>query len=47
MRIAVARLLDLLKAVAVTRLVVDYNGVLKNELQLWGLEVNGRTLSVG
>lgn len=42
---AVARLLDLLKAAAVIRLVADFNGVLTNELQLWGFEVNGRTSS--
>ncbi|MCA9902073.1 MAG: hypothetical protein H6654_01740 [Ardenticatenaceae bacterium] len=42
---AVARLLDLLKAAAVIRLVADFNGVLTNELQLWGFQVNGRTSS--
>ena len=45
MRTAVARLLDLLKAAAVIRLVADFNGVLTNELQLWGFQVNGRTSS--
>ena len=44
---AVSRLLDLLKAAAVLRLVADYNGVLTNELQLWGYRVNGRSSSVG
>ena len=39
---AVLRLLDLLKAAAVLRLVADYNGVLTNELQLWGYRVNER-----
>lgn len=44
---AVSRLLDLLKAAAVTRLVADFNGVLTHELQLWGFQVNGRHSSGG
>ena len=39
---AVSRLLTLLKLAAAVRVGITYNGVITNDLQLWGFEVNGR-----
>jgi hypothetical protein len=35
-------LVDLLRVAAAVRAGVTYGGVITNELQLWGFEVNGR-----
>jgi hypothetical protein len=39
---AVDRLLTLLKLAAAIRVGITYNGLVTNDLQLWGFEVNGR-----
>ena len=39
---AVTQLHNLLKIAAAVRVAVTYNGVLNNELQLWGYPVAGR-----
>jgi hypothetical protein len=39
---AVNRLLTLLKLAAAIRVGITYNGLITNDLQLWGFEVNGR-----
>ena len=40
---AVAQLLTLLKVAAAVRVMATHNGMLTNELQLWGFQVVGRT----